>query len=55
MMNKQQCYLFSTLSIALALIFSFPLAMAFKPIIGVILGSALIGLGGTFFLIGINK
>ena len=54
-MNKQQCYLFSALNIALALTFSFPLAMASKPIIGVILGSALIGLGGIFFLIGVNK
>lgn len=54
-MNKQQCYIFSILSIALALTFSFPLAMAFKPIIGVILGSALVGLGGVFFLIGVNK
>ena len=54
-MNKQQCYLFSTLSIVLALTFSLPIAMAFKPIIGVILGSALIGIGGVFFLIGVNK
>ena len=54
-MNKAQCYIFSTLSIAMALTFSFPLAMATKPIIGVILGSALIGIGGIFFLIGVNK
>lgn len=54
-MNKSQCYLFSALSIALALTFSFPIAIAFKPIIGVIFGSALIGLGGIFFLIGVNK
>ena len=54
-MNKSQCYLFSALSIALALTFSFPIAMAFKPIIGVILCSALIGIGGAFFLIGVNK
>ena len=54
-MNKSQCYLFSILSIAFALTFSFPLAMAFKPIIGVIFGSALIGIGGVFFLIGGNK
>lgn len=54
-MNKQQCYLFSILSIALALTFSFPIAMAFKPIIGVIFGSALVGLGGVFFLIGVNR
>lgn len=54
-MNKQQCYLFSALSIALALTFSFPLAMTFKPIIGIIFSSALIGIGGTFFLIGVNK
>lgn len=54
-MNKQQYYLFSVLSIALALTFSFPLAIAFKPIIGVILGSVLIALGGIFFLIGVNK
>ena len=54
-MTKQQCYIFSTLSIAMALTFSFPLAMATKPIIGVILGSALIGIGGIFFLIGVNK
>ena len=54
-MNKAQCFLFSSLSIALALTFSFPIAMATKPIIGVILGSALVGLGGVFFLIGVNK
>lgn len=54
-MNKAQCYIFSILSIALALTFSFPMAMAFKPIIGVIFGSALIGIGGVFFLIGVNK
>lgn len=54
-MNKAQCYIFSILSIALALIFSFPIAMAFKPIIGVIFGSALIGIGSIFFLIGVNK
>ena len=54
-MNKAQCYLFSILSIALALIYSFLIAMAFKPIIGVIFGSALIGVGGVFYLIGVNK
>ena len=54
-MTKVQCFLFSSLSIALALTLSFPLAMATKPIIGVILGSALIGLGGVFYLIGVNK
>lgn len=54
-MNKTQCYTFSILSIALSLTFSFPLAMAFEPIIGVIFGSALIGIGGIFFLIGVNK
>lgn len=54
-MNKRQCYIFSTLSIALALTYSFPIAMAFKPIIGVIFGCALIGIGSVFFLIGVNK
>ena len=54
-MTKVQCFIASTLCIAFGLIFSFPLAMAFKPIIGVILGSALIGLGGVFYLIGANK
>lgn len=50
-MNKAQCYIFSILSIVLAL----TTAMAFKPIIGVIFGSAFIGIGGVFFLIGVNK
>ena len=54
-MNKAQCFIFSILSISLALTFSFPLAMAFKPIIGVILCSVLIAIGGIFFLIGVNK
>lgn len=54
-MNRSQCFIASTLCISFGLTFSFPLAMAFKPIIGVILGSALIGLGGVFFLIGANK
>lgn len=54
-MNKAQCFIFSSLSIVLALTFSFPLAMAFKPIIGVILSSVLVGLGGVFYLIGANK
>ena len=54
-MNKAQCFIFSSLSIALGLIFSFPLATATKPIIGVILCSALVGLGGVFYLIGVNK
>lgn len=54
-MNKVQCFIASTLCIAFGLTFSFPIPMAFKPIIGVILGSALIGIGGIFFLIGVNK
>ena len=54
-MNKAQCFIFSGLSIALGFTFSFPLAMATKPIIGVILGSAFIGLGGVFYLIGACK
>lgn len=54
-MNKAQCFIASTLCITFGLIFSFPLAMAFKPIIGVIFSSALIGIGGIFFLIGVNK
>ena len=54
-MNKVQCFIASTLCIAFGLTFSFPLAMAFKPIIGVILSSVLVGLGGVFYLIGANK
>ena len=54
-MNKAQCFIFSSLCIAFALTFSFPLAMATKPIIGVIVGSTLVGLGGAFYLIGENK
>lgn len=54
-MNKAQCFIASTLCIAFGLTFSFPLAMATTPIIGVILCSALIGLGGAFYLIGANK
>ena len=54
-MTKAQCFIASTLCIALGLTFSFPVAMAFKPIIGVILGSTLVGIGGVFFLIGVNK
>jgi len=54
-MNKAQCFIASTLCIAFGLTFSFPLAMAVKPIIGVILGSALITIGGIFYLIGANK
>ena len=54
-MNRAQCYIFSILSIALALTFSFPIAMAFKPIIGVIFGSSFIGIGGIFFLLGVTE
>ncbi len=54
-MNKVQCFIASALCIAFGLIFSFPLAMITKPIIGVIVSSALIALGGVFYLIGEYK
>ena len=54
-MNKSQCYLTSTLCISFALTFTYPLAQFTLPLIAVVYGSVLIGLGGIFFLIGINK
>ena len=54
-MNKLQCYIASTLCILFALIFSFPLSQFAPPLVAVIYGSALIGIGGIFFLIGVNK
>ena len=54
-MNKGQCYIASSLCILFALIFSYPLAQFTPPLVAVIYGSALIGIGGIFFLIGVNK
>lgn len=54
-MNKFQCYLASTLCISFALIFTYPLAQFAPPLVAVVYGSVLVGLGGIFFLIGVNK
>jgi len=54
-MNKFQCYLASTLCISFALIFTYPLAQFTPPLVAVVYGSVLVGLGGIFFLIGVNK
>ena len=54
-MNKSQCFIASTLCISFALIFSYPLAQFAPPLVAVVYGSVLIGLGGVFFLIGANK
>lgn len=54
-MTKQQAYLASTLCVSFALIFSYPLAQFAPTLMAVIYGSALIGIGSVFFLIGINK
>ena len=54
-MNKAQCYLASILCISFALIFTYPLAQFTPPLVAVVYGSVLVGLGGIFFLIGVNK
>lgn len=54
-MNKAQCYLASSLCISFALMFSYPLAQFAPPLMVVVYGSVLVGLGGIFFLIGVNK
>lgn len=53
-MNKGQCYIASTLCIAFGLIFTYPLAQFAPPLMAVIYGSVLIGIGSIFFLIGVN-
>ena len=53
-MNKAQCFIASTLCISFALIFSYPLAQFTPPLVAVIYGSVLIGIGSIFFLIGVN-
>jgi len=54
-MNKAQCFIASTLCISFALIFTYPLAQFTPPLVAVIYGSVLIGVGSIFFLIGVNK
>ena len=54
-MNKLQCYIASTLCILFALIFSYPLSQFAPPLVAVIYGSVLIGIGSIFFLVGVNK
>lgn len=54
-MNKLQCYIASSLCILFALMFTYPLAQFSPPIVAVIYGSTLIGIGSIFFLIGVNK
>lgn len=54
-MNKAQCYLASILCISFALMFTYPLTQFSPPLVAVIYGSALIGIGSIFFLIGVNK
>lgn len=54
-MTKEQCYIASTLCISFALIFTYPLAQFAPPLVAVVYGSALIGVGGVFFLIGACK
>ena len=54
-MNKAQCYLASILCISFALMFTYPLAQFSPPLVAIIYGSVLIGVGSVFFLIGVNK
>lgn len=53
-MNKEQCYIASTLCISFALMFTYPLAQ-FAPLVAVVYGSILIGIGSIFFLIEVIK
>ena len=55
MITKQHLYLASILCIAFALTFTYPLAQFAPPLMAVVYGSVLVGLGGVFFLIGVNK
>lgn len=54
-MSKAQCYIASILCISFALMFTYPLAQFSPPLVAVIYGSTLIGIGSIFFLIGVNK
>ena len=54
-MNRSQCFIASTLCISFGLIFTYPLAQFAPPLVAVVYGSVLIGLGGVFYLIGANK
>ena len=53
-MNKAQCFIASTLCIAFGLTFTYPLAQFAPPLVAVVYGSVLIGLGGVFYLIGVK-
>lgn len=54
-MSKFQCFIASTLCIAFGLIFTYPLAQFAPPLVAVVYGSVLVGLGGVFYTIGANK